>query len=245
MDVLILVLLGLVGLLAGAASGLFGVGGGIIVVPGLVVLAQLSFTDAVAASLLFIVLTSPMGVWRHWKHQNVDFRQGAILGLTGILGVLLGELAQRVVTEKQLILAFSILLLWSAQHLVYGRLPERTHPSLALLAVVGVFAGFVAKLFGIGGGIVVVPALVFIGLTVHRAVGTSLVSVFLNAIVATGVNAFHGTHWAVWAIAPALGALVGIQWGVRTGARMHAQALKQAFAILILLVALDLVRRAF
>jgi uncharacterized protein len=235
----------LVGVLSGAASGLFGVGGGIVVVPGLVVLAGLSFTHAVAASLLYILLTSPIGVWRHWVHRNVDFRQGAILGLTGVLGVLLGEIIQRRATEQQLILAFAVLLLWAAQHLVYGRLPQKTHPSLLLLASVGVFAGMAAKLFGIGGGIVVVPALVFIGLPVHRAVGTSLVSVFLNALVATGVNLTHGASWALWALPPAAGALAGVAWGVRTGARMHAQALKQAFAILILLVSLDLVRRAF
>jgi uncharacterized protein len=245
LDALILVLLGLVGVLAGAASGLFGVGGGILVVPGLILLARLSFTHAVAASLLFIVFTSPLGVWRHWKHHNVDFRQGGILGLTGVAGVLLGELIQRHTTEKQLILAFCVLLVWAAQHLVYGKLPERSRPSLWLLGMVGVFAGVVAKLFGIGGGIVVVPALVFIGLPVHRAVGTSLVSVFLNALVATGINLSQDTSWAVWAVSPALGALVGVQWGVRTGVRMHATALKQAFAILILLVTFDLMRRAF
>lgn len=245
LDVHILLLLVLVGLVAGAASGLFGVGGGIVVVPGLVLLGGLSFGQAVAASLLFIVLTSPLGAWGHWRHGNVDLRRGAILGLTGAFGVGLGSLVQRGLAEDQLVLAFSVLLLWAAQHLVYGHLPNRHRPSLVLLASVGVFSGLVAKLFGIGGGIVVVPALVFVGLPVHRAVGTSLVSVFLNAVASTALNLAEGTDWAVWSLAPALGALAGIRWGVRAGVRMHATGLRNAFALALVAVAIDLVRRAF
>jgi uncharacterized membrane protein YfcA len=244
LDLLILALLVLLGLVAGAASGLFGVGGGIVLVPGLIILAGLSFRDAVAASLLFIVLVSPVAVWRHWTHKNVNLRQGAFLGMAGIIGVLLGELVGRHVTDRTLILGFCAVLVVASRHLAYGSLPRAKGDSALATLAVGVLGGFVAKLFGIGGGIIVVPALVFLGLPIHLAIGTSLVSVFLNALVSTGVNLTQGRAWAIWALAPAAGALAGVQLGVRAAVRTHGDGLKRLFAILLLLVALDLARRA-
>jgi uncharacterized protein len=246
LDVLILLSLALVGLVAGTVSGMFGVGGGIIVVPSLVLLTGLGFRDAVAASLLFMIFTSPFGIARYARAKNVDFRVGLTLGAAGIVGILCGTWVALRVSDRTLVIAFAALLVVSAQNLAYGRLPTRHRRSIWLIVATGIFSGFVAKLFGIGGGIVVVPALVFTGVPIHLAIGTSLFTVFSNAFVASGVNLLTNPGaWALWAIPIGIGALVGVQLGAVHALRSHGAALKRWFALLMLIVALQLAKTAF
>lgn len=246
MELLILLGLALVGLLAGAVSGMFGVGGGIIVVPALILLTGLGFREAVAASLLFMIFTTPFGIARYARAKNVDFRTGAVLASAGIAGVLAGAWVATRVTDRMLVVGFAALLVASAQNLAYGRLPQTRHHSLFLVIATGVFSGFVAKLFGIGGGIVVVPALVFTGVPIHLAIGTSLFTVFTNAVVSSSINLFTDAgRWALWAIPIALGALLGVQLGAIHALRSHGAALRRWFAFLMVLVALQLVKGAF
>lgn len=244
MELLILGSLVLVGLVAGAASGMFGVGGGIVVVPALVLLGDLPFREAVAASLLFITITSPLAVWQHWRGGNVEIRSGLLLGASGLAGIAAAWLLEPFVTDAQLALGFAGLLAWSAHHLAYGKLPELRMRSRLVLVGIGVFSGFVAKLFGIGGGIVVVPALVFTGVDVHVAVGTSLLVVLLNASASTVVNLWGGGGWWIWSLPLAVGALGGTLLGSRQSVRTHGPQLRAGFAVLMLVVAIDLARLA-
>lgn len=245
MDVLILLSLALVGLFAGTVSGMFGVGGGIIVVPALVLLSGLGFRDAVAASLLFMIFTSPFGIIRYARSKNVDFRTGATLSLAGIGGVLAGTWAATRVSDHMLVIGFATLLVASAQNLAYGRLPTTRRRSLLLILATGLFSGFVAKLFGIGGGIVVVPALVFTGVPIHLAIGTSLFTVFTNAFVASAINILNPGPWALWAIPIGVGALIGVQLGAIQALRSHGPSLRRWFALLMVIVALQLGKTAF
>lgn len=245
MDVLILLSLALVGLFAGTVSGMFGVGGGIIVVPALVLLTGLGFREAVAASLLFMIFTSPFGIIRYARAKNVDFRIGATLAVAGIVGVLAGTWVATRVTDRTLVIGFAVLLVASAQNLAYGKLPETHRRSIVIIVATGVFSGFVSKLFGIGGGIVVVPALVFTGVPIHLAIGTSLFTVFTNAFVASAINLLHAGVWALWAIPIGVGALVGIQLGATHALRSHGGALRRWFALLMVIVALQLGKTAF
>lgn len=238
--------LALVGLFAGTVSGMFGVGGGIIVVPALVLLSGLGFREAVAASLLFMIFTSPFGIARYARKKNVDFRVGFLLGLAGVGGVLAGTWVASRVSDRTLVIGFALLLVVSAQNLAYGRLPSKRNRSVVLILATGVFSGFVAKLFGIGGGIVVVPALVFTGIPIHLAIGTSLFTVFTNAVVASSINLLtNAGDWALWAIPIGVGALIGVQLGAVQALRSHGGALKRWFALLMVIVALQLAKTAF
>jgi uncharacterized protein len=245
LDLLIPILLAIVGLVAGVVSGMFGVGGGIIVVPALVLLTGLGFREAVATSLLFMIVTTPLGILRYARRKSVDFRTGALLAAAGLGGVLAGTWAGLWLSDRALVLGFALLLVASAQNLAYGRLPTRKNGSLVLLAFVGLFSGFVAKLFGIGGGIVVVPALAFTGFPIHLAIGTSLFTVLTNATIASIINLLEPGGWVYWAIPIALGALLGVQLGAIQALRSHGEPLRRWFALLMVLVALQLGRSAF
>lgn len=244
MDLLIAGWLVLVGLVAGVVSGLFGVGGGIVVVPALMLLAGLPFRDAVAASLLFIALSAPLGAYRHWRAGNVRIRLGLLLGATGFVGVLLGEWAGRRASDEGLVLGFALILALAARQLAYAPPPRDGRLATPLVALIGLAGGFVAKLFGVGGGIVVVPALALNGIPIHAAVGTSLLSVATNGSLSTLVNLLQGHSWLPFAIPTAIGALIGIQLGAWQANRIQAESLRRLFSILLLLVAVMMAREA-
>jgi uncharacterized protein len=101
-----------VGIAAGMASGLLGVGGGILFVPGLVLFLGESQLEAQATSLLAIVVVSTVGTWRQRAYGNVRLRDGAVIGALSLIGVLVGTVLANVLPERALELAFATVLLW-------------------------------------------------------------------------------------------------------------------------------------
>jgi hypothetical protein len=112
----IVIALGL-GFLAGMFAGLFGVGGGILFVPTLIVLFGLSQVEAQATSLLAILPTVAAGTWRQHAYTNVRWRAAAVMGTTAIVGVELGVLAAKSLPEQTLRRLFGILVLAVAAQL--------------------------------------------------------------------------------------------------------------------------------
>lgn len=111
MDALDLTGLLALGFAAGMASGLLGVGGGVLFVPALVLFAGLSQLEAVATSLVAIGLVALVGAWRQHGYGNVRLRDGLVIGLLAPAGVLAGVLLANSVPERALELGFAALLL--------------------------------------------------------------------------------------------------------------------------------------
>jgi uncharacterized protein len=109
----------LIGLLAGALGGLFGVGGGLIFVPTLVLLLDLGQVEAEATSLLAILPVVIAGTWRQHLYGNVRWRTAAIIGLTAVAGVELGVLTARALPELTLRRIFALLVLLVAAQLAW------------------------------------------------------------------------------------------------------------------------------
>jgi uncharacterized membrane protein YfcA len=108
-----------VGLLAGALGGLFGVGGGIIFVPALVLLFGLGQLEAEATSLLAIIPVVLAGTWRQHLYGNVRWRAALVVGLVAVAGVELGVLTAKSLPEETLQRLFGLLLLAVAAQLVW------------------------------------------------------------------------------------------------------------------------------
>ena len=108
----------LVGLGAGLIAGLFGVGGGIMFVPALVLFAGLSQLEAEATSLLAIVPVATMGAWRQHRYGNLRLRAGLLIGAIAVAGSVAGVLIANVVPERGLELGFAALLLFTAVQVV-------------------------------------------------------------------------------------------------------------------------------
>jgi len=111
-----------VGLLAGVASGLLGVGGGAIIVPGLVIFLGLGQIEAEATSLLAIVPIALVGAWRQRRYGNVRLGEGARLGLLAVTGAVAGAVLANVLPVRAIELAFAALLVAVALQLVRGAL---------------------------------------------------------------------------------------------------------------------------
>ena len=119
----------------------------------------------------------------------------------------------------------------------YVDLPAIGRPNVSVTAMAGIGfgVGILTGIFGVGGGVLLVPILVLaVGLTPHQAAGTSLGVVFLAALAATVKKGFAGKVSLSIALALMAGSVVGVQIGVFLGAKLHATKLRRYFAIVVL-----------
>jgi uncharacterized protein len=107
------------GLLAGTLAGLYGVGGGILFVPCLVLVFDFGQVEAQATSLLAIIPTVAAGTWQQRRYGNVRWRAAGVIGATAIVGVELGILAAKALPEATLRRLFGLLLIAVAAHLTW------------------------------------------------------------------------------------------------------------------------------
>ncbi len=107
------------GLIAGVFAGLFGVGGGILFVPTLILVFGLGQVEAQATSLLAILPTVAAGTWRQHSYGNVRWRAAAVVGATAVVGVELGVLTATAISEDMLRRLFGVLVLGVAAQLAW------------------------------------------------------------------------------------------------------------------------------
>lgn len=223
-----------VGLLAGAVSALFGVGGGFVMVPMLHYVGGVEWHLATALSLVAIAVQSPSGVWQHARRGAVDWRLAVPMSIGGIAGVACGVLLEPHIGVPWLKLLFAVLMLLAAWRMavqakaIEGAAPGRL--GLPSLLALGLLSGTIGKLLGIGGGLLTVPVLALAGIPVHVAVGSSLAPVFTNAALASGEALASGLAWQP-AVPLALGALVGVPAGAKAAHALDEQGLRRVFAI--------------
>jgi uncharacterized membrane protein YfcA len=224
----------LVGLIAGLLSGLFGVGGGTVMTPGLSLLAGVAPIVAVATPLPVILPTAMVGAFTYHRASEVDVRAAAWISLTGAGASAVGALLTRVVNARLLLIVTALLLAWQSIQILRGRsraasADARSIPVLALV-LVGLGAGLLSGLLGIGGGLVIVPALAgVLGMPLRRALGTSLVAVVVLVIPGTIVHAALG-HLD-WAAVLFLG--IGSLPGARVGAKIAIGANERTLRLLV------------
>lgn len=237
-----------VGVLGGLLAGIFGVGGGIVMVPLLVFLIGLDQRTAVTTSLLAIIPISVLGMLGYAFGSAVAWQAGLVMGVGSVVGGQLGVRLLTYVPVPALQLGFAALLLYSAYRLVQpasqGEAASGNGPWWLLLAV-GVVAGLLAGLLGIGGGIVLIPGLVLLaGVDLTTARGTSLLVVLITAATASVTTVRSGqTATAVGVWAGLIGAPAALV------ASLGSQAIPQQraawlFAGLMVLAAVQLMRKA-
>ncbi|HEU4619831.1 MAG TPA: sulfite exporter TauE/SafE family protein [Gammaproteobacteria bacterium] len=254
------------GVLVGLALGLTGGGGSIFAVPLLVYVLGLAPEDAVPISLVAVALTALVGAVQAVRHRLAVWQPAAIFAVGGVIGAPLGLAGARHVPHEWLLAGFAILaltvggLMWRASRVapaqasaVRARVypadagpvcalePEGqlrfTAPCAAVLAATGIGTGLLSGLFGVGGGFLIVPALVLVTrMGIHRAVATSL-------LIITAIG-FAGAAGAVWQnridwplLAPfAAGGAAAMIAGRRLAARLAGPRLQRTFSVLIVAV---------
>ena len=228
-----------VGLAAGVLSGAFGVGGATISTPGIRLLGVAPLV-AVGTTLPAIIPAAISGSLRYRSEGLIDGRAVAWAVPAGVIASVAGAgLAQVVPGNGHLLQLLTALLLGASAWRMAASIGERAEgrdetgshrPSSPGLAGVGLAAGGLSGLLGIGGGIVMVPAFAWLGLPVRMAVATSLVCVGGFAVPGTIAHALFGTiDWGV-ALVLAVTVVPGARLGAAASLRLRDRRLTQVVA---------------
>lgn len=229
---------------AGLVGGSLGVGGGIVLVP-LLVAAGLRRHEAHATSLSGIVLTAAAGATSFGLSGEVDFALGATIGIGGIVGASTGTWLMNRISARSLTIVFSVVLLVAGIRLISGATPVPGSVSVSSAAeiffalAIGMIAGFLGGLAGIGGGVVIVPSLVLLlGMEQHMAQGTSLLAIVFTSSAGTFVNMRYQRVRPVDGLLVGCGGIAGSLIATRIALGVEARTLSLVFGFLVLFVAL-------
>lgn len=257
----------LFGVMVGFALGLTGSGGGIFAVPLLVYGLQVAPREAIGVSQAAVGATALLGMLPRLWQRTVELPTGAIMALSGMVGAPVGSQLAKHIPEDLLLLLFSGVMLviavqmwqksmktpvsnradtqntaaaggiWCARN-ADGQLAV-TFSCVALLGTLGIGTGLLSGMFGVGGGFVIIPALVLIsGMGIHHAVGTSLMVISLISFSALSGYLWGGGKLSLQlTLLFILGGFVGMQVGSRLSRNLSGPTLQRVFAVAILLVA--------
>ncbi|MBN8590195.1 MAG: sulfite exporter TauE/SafE family protein [Anaerolineae bacterium] len=230
----------------GGSLGLLGGGGSILTVPALVYLIGQTPQVAVTTSLAIVGANSALGALFHRSQGTLNWRVALFFGGTGMIFSYLAAGVSKQVSPTVLMVAFAALMLIVGVLLVRQR-PTTTKPNsldeLKVWKVIvgGAVVGLLTGILGVGGGFLIVPALVMlVGMPMHQAVGTSLLVIAMNSL-AGFLGHLSGLTLDLSLIATfVVAGLVGTLAGSRLGKRLDPALLRKFFAVFVIGLALFL-----
>ncbi|MEI8084585.1 MAG: sulfite exporter TauE/SafE family protein [Paludibacter sp.] len=249
----------ILGVLAGILSGLFGIGGGIIMVPTLIAVFGLDMLNANATSLAAMLLPVGLfGVITYYKAGYINVRNALWISLGLLMGSFFGAELAVSVDVKVLSKLYAAFLLYIALGYLNisalfrkNKTPiidsvvtnENIKYSFWIFILVGILAGVIAGLFGKGGGLVIVPVLIkFFKYDAKSAAATSLAALQLPVgLPSVIVYAQAGYLNWLWAGLMALGIVVGVFFGTKLALKLPAAMFKKVYAFFLLGVAVFMV----
>ena len=241
----------LASVLIGITLGLIGGGGSILAVPILVYLFRVHPVTATTYSLFIVGITSATGSYAYIKKGLVDIRTAFIFGLPALTAVFITRLfvlpaipdeifslGSTMVTKGMiLLLLFAVLMIAASVSMIRKAPRLRPHagqPRTSLLVIQGAATGAITGLIGAGGGFMIIPALVlFAGISMKEAVGTSLLIITVNSIFGFFTGMPRGISWPLLT-GICLFALAGLGIGLMLSGKIDGKKLKPAFGWFVL-----------
>lgn len=230
----------------GASLGLLGGGGSILTVPALVYLIGQTPQTAVVTSLAIVGTNSAVGAFFHRTQGTLNWRVALIFGGVGMLIAYWAAGISQHVSPDLLMVAFAGLMLLVGTLLLFRGTPARRdadQPDPALIKVIasGAVVGLLTGILGVGGGFLIVPALVMlVGLPMHHAVGTSLLIIAMNSAAGFLGHVGEGSLNTGLIAAFVSAGLAGTFVGAALGRRLNAALLRRAFAVFVIGLAIFL-----
>ncbi|MBI5671065.1 MAG: sulfite exporter TauE/SafE family protein [Chloroflexi bacterium] len=243
----------IVGLIAGVASGMFGIGGGVVIVPALVILG-FDLKEAVGTSLGALLM--PVGIFAviaYYRAGKLKLGIAVPIAAGLIGGSIVGAQIVRSLPTATLQQLYGVFLIWIGWRFAEPRKlwrQWRSHTpapavtedspdvsfSWSFLLVVGLVAGVLAGMFGIGGGAIIVPALVaFLRFDQKLAVGTSLAALLLPVSIGAVVTYYQdGNLEPATAVLVAVGLIVGAFGGARLALGLPSRTVKQLYGFFLI-----------
>ena len=254
-----------VGCMVGFFAGLFGVGGGILMVPILIfsyehsgispsVLTHIAF----GTSLFVVIFASITSAYQHNKQNNIDWRAVFLIGFSSALTALATTRLAAVLSGRHLRVAFALVVITAAIRMLtesetqaYRKLGLSSRPGTPGLVGVGLSVGIVSALAGIGGGVFIIPMMYdFLNMPLKLAIGTSSATVVITALFSVAGYVFNGMgrvdlpEWSfgfvdLWhGAALAFGSLLMARVGAYVSFRTHPHRLRKLFAFFIILISI-------
>lgn len=256
--------LGYIGaILIGMVIGMLGGGGAILAVPILVYILKIEESLATAYSLFVVGTTALVASFRYWKHNQVNYRAAFYFLVPSVILVYFTRLYlvpaipkmisignSEIPRGKLMMLSFAVLMTVAGISMIRGRVRSRTKPrtstNLALgISMWGTLVGFLAGLLGAGGGFMIVPVLVlFMGLPMKTAVGTSLVVIAGQSLTgfAGAIQAHEEMEWKFLLTFTGF-AFVGMVIGTAISQRSKPEKLRNIFGYFVVLMGLGIIIR--
>ncbi len=226
---------------AGVLFGLFGAGGSILLVPILIYVLHLPVKSALGTALLILMLTGFVATLAHARSRNVSWWIGLRWAAVGMITAYLGGRVAEFIPERVLLTMFASAVVVVSVAMIRRRalapsVDPRSIP-MGKVVIVGAALGLLTGVMGLGGGFLLVPALVLLcGMDVKVAVGTSLLIIAVNSLGGfLGFAAHESFPWRTTLTVAAFNA-AGSLVGERIGKRLPGYRLRPAFGVFLLLV---------
>ncbi len=258
-----IIILLVTGAVAGFAGGLLGLGGAFIMTPvqfmvytAMGLPEDLAIKTAFGTSLLVVLPTAISGAWRHHRNKAVWWRAGIVMGLCSMVSALGGATLATHIPGMTLRIAFGAVILLTAVRMVTAREPKYKieavdNPWLWILWAIPL--GFVSGIFGIGGGIIMVPVLVLaLRFEMHYAIGTSMAIIMIASIggilgyIINGIGVADRLSWSLgyvnltsWLLLVVPSTIMA-QVGAATAHKLPRKLLIYIFTIILLYMGLKL-----
>lgn len=231
----------LIGAIVGLLLGLIGGGGAVLIVPSMVYILHVDAHIALATTLIIVGVNALIGGVMAWWAGRTHIRTALPFGVAGIVTAYLGARISRLIPGDILLIAFSCMLLVIARVMYQG--PSTAKPAVIQsrplwhIMIIGASVGLVTGVLGIGGGFLIVPAMVLlIGMPMSEAVGTSLIVIAINSAASTLGHLDTHFDWTLimWLL---VGAVPSILISGRISPHISPKSLRHAFAIFVSVVA--------
>ncbi len=256
----------LVGLAIGALMGMTGAGGGILAVPALVYSLGLSMQQASPIALLAVASAASLGAWRAYRENLVRYRAAFLMAAAGVIPAGFSVKLAQQLPQRWLMLSFALVLLYVALRAwqqarasqeelnpatCWAQIDQQTGRfqwnwlTASVLAGIGIIAGSLTGLLGVGGGFVMVPMLRrFTNASMRAAIATSLLVVAIVSSVGVAAAVWHGASLPWLALPFAATMIVGMISAQGLAQRLSNRQIQTIFASLLFMVAISLIIRA-
>lgn len=251
----------ILGAITGFLAGLFGVGGGLVLVPVLLMLFDAQHFNsehtlhlALGTSMATIIFTSLSSMRKHHQHGAVNWQVVRRITPGILLGTAIGALTASAIPAKGLGIFFASFVYFIAAQILLGRdpHPSRQLPGPAGMTLAGTFTGWISSLVSIGGGAIVVPFLIWCNVPIRHAIGTASAIGFPIAV--GGTIGYISVGWATQGLPDVhlgyvhLPALLGVAiatmftapLGAKAAHRMKVELLRKLFAVMLIVLATKL-----
>jgi len=249
----------------GFLAGLFGVGGGFVMVPILIfsyehsgispsVLTHIAF----GTSLFVVLLASIMSAYQHSKQRNIDWRSVFVIGFSSALTAFMTTWLAAVLSGKHLQMVFAIIVMAAAIRMLTEseiqankKLEFSSKPNAFRLMGVGITIGVISALAGIGGGVIAIPMMYFfINMPLKLVIGTSSAVIFITASFSVAgyiMNGIGRTGLPEWSlgfvdlqrgVALAIGTILLARIGAYVSFKAHPHRLRKLFAVFVIFISI-------